>query len=420
MNRIQEILHALENGNLQKAMKLKDDILKNGDEREIYVLAEQLKNLGFLEEVIPLYKKLLERYPNEGELLVDLAEVYIQLDEGEKALLTLEKIKKDDPVYVESLLLSADLYENEGLYEVCEQKLREAEKILPDEPLIQFAMGEFFSSIGKFAEAVYKYEKVLEKTDTIDGVNIHARLAEIYSTAGEFEKALPFYEKALEDKITVDMLFGYGFTLFQSGQYEGAIEKLKEVKTLDPDYESAYFPLSEAYEKIGDYKSALEVAKEGININPFQKELVYFAGNLCVKLGLLNEAEDYFQKSLELDPDYVEAMLAFNRLLFQQGRYQEANERMEPLINGGEEDPDLLWDYAVSCQHEEKYSEALNAYNKAYKYLKENEEFLQNYGFFLLEEGNKGDAIEVFKQLLQIDPTNVEYIDVLERLEVNR
>ncbi|WAA10566.1 tetratricopeptide repeat protein [Fervidibacillus albus] len=419
MNRIQETLRALENGHVQKAMKMKEEIQKNGDDEEIYVLAEQLKNLGFLEEVIPLYETLRNRYPEEGELLLALAEIYIQLDEDEQALLVLEKIKRDDPVYVESLLLSADLYEKEGLYEVCEQKLREAENLLPEEPLIQFALGEFFRSIGKFAEAVYNYEKVLQKTDEIGGVNIYDRLAEIYSAAGEFEKALPFFEQAVEKRLTVDLLFEYGFTLYQAGYVQKAIEKLEEVLTLDPDYGSVYFPLAKAYEKEGDYASALKVAKEGAKVQPFQKELHHFTGKLLLTLGKYEEAEQYFQKALEIDPEYVEAVLSLNELLFHQERYDEAIERMQSLIEEGEEDPNVLWDYAVACQHEEKFSEALSAYIQAYKYFKENEKFLQNYGFFLLEAGNKGDAIEVFKHLLQFDPTNDDYINMLERLERN-
>ncbi len=86
---------------------------------------------------------------------------------------------------------------------------------------------------------------------------------------------------------------------------------------------------------------------------------------------------------------------------------------MNRCFNDGEEDPYLLWDYAVSCEQEERYSEALNAYQKAYKYLKENMEFMQSYGIFLLEEGNQAQAIEVFKQLRKMDPTNVEYIELL-------
>lgn len=106
---------------------------------------------------------MLDLYPDEGELLVYIAEIYIQLGNDDEALSTLGKIDKDDSSYLQGLLLQADLYESQGLFEVSEQKLLEAEKLEPEEPVIQFALAELYSSIGKFHEAVYKYEQILQK-----------------------------------------------------------------------------------------------------------------------------------------------------------------------------------------------------------------------------------------------------------------
>ncbi len=63
------------------------------------------------------------------------------------------------------LLFQADLYDSQGLYEVCEQKLLEAEKIDPNEPIIQLALAEFYASIGRFAEAIYKFEQILPQAE---------------------------------------------------------------------------------------------------------------------------------------------------------------------------------------------------------------------------------------------------------------
>lgn len=420
MNRVSKCVQMLEQGNLSEALKLYQEIKKTGSVEEIFILAEQLNQYGFLEEALTLYQILLDLYPDEGELLVYIAEIYIQLGNDDEALSTLGKIDKDDSSYLQGLLLQADLYESQGLFEVSEQKLLEAEKLEPEEPVIQFALAELYSSIGKFHEAVYKYEQILQKTHKIGSVNIYERLADIYSTSGEFEKALHFYEQALDDQLDIDALFGFGFTAYQAGYYETAIEKLTDVKTLDSEYQGVYLPLARSYEHIEDLKNALKIAEEGIQVNPYQKELYQFAGKISLKLGNEKDAESYFKQAITLDPSYIEAILTLNKLYLKQMRYEEIIELVEPLLNEGEEDPYLLWDFAVSCEQEERYSDALNAYQKAYSYLKGNDEFLQSYGFFLLEEGKTDQAIEVFNKLHQIDPTNVDYIDVLERLESSR
>ena len=65
----------------------------------------------------------------------------------------------------------------------------------------------------------------------------------------------------------------------------------------------------------------------------------------------------------------------------------------------------------------EQYDKALNSYHKAYNYFKNNEDFLEDYGFFLIEEGDRAKAKEVFTKLLQFNPTNDEYVSILERLD---
>src|SRR5690606_38068827 len=130
----------------------------------------------------------------------------------------------------QSLLLLADLYQMEGLFEVSEQKLLKAQSILPDEMIIDFGLGELYSEQGRFLEAIKAYEKVLIKAETIAGVNVNQRMAEAISAGGAFEEALPYYEKALEDKLEVNTLFSYAFTALQAGYNRTAIEKFNELK----------------------------------------------------------------------------------------------------------------------------------------------------------------------------------------------
>ena len=75
----------------------------------------------------------------------------------------MKKFSIEDPSFPESLVLLADLYQMEGLYEVSEQKLLKAKELLPNEIVIDFALGELYAEQGKFTDAIRYYEKVLEK-----------------------------------------------------------------------------------------------------------------------------------------------------------------------------------------------------------------------------------------------------------------
>jgi tetratricopeptide (TPR) repeat protein len=112
----------------------------------------------------------------------------------------------------------------------------------------------------------------------------------------------------------------------------------------------------------------------------------------------------------------MEAAITLNKLFFRLERYEDVIELISQLDIHGDEEPQLLWDAAVANDKLELYSSALDKYESAYTFFKNNETFLQDYGYFLVEEGKNKRAAEIFKQLLMGDPTNEEYLDLLERL----
>ncbi|WP_419393732.1 tetratricopeptide repeat protein [Cytobacillus praedii] len=416
MEKVDKIIELIENGQHEEAMKQQKQILLQGSHEERFVLAEELFQFGFVEEAKALFERLLEAYPEEGELLVLLAEAHIDLGQEDEAILVLERVQEDDPSFPQSLLLLADLYQMEGLYEVSEQKLQKAKSILPDEIIIDFALGELYAEQGKFLEATRAYELVLLKEDVIAGVNVNQRMAEVLSVGGAFEEALPYYEKALDEKIEINTLFSYAFTALQAGFNRTAIEKFNELKELDPEYHSLYLNLSKAYEREEELENSYQAIKMGIKQDEYNKELYFNGGKLALKLGKEEEAESLFRESLALDPEYTEAAATLTKLFLKQERYEDILEITEMMNDQEEEEPRLLWDAAIAYQHLEEYSQALNKYNSAYTFFKEQPDFLSDYGYFLIEEGKRAEAAEIFNTLIKLEPNNIEYQDIVQRL----
>lgn len=414
MDYVNKIITHLENGSYEEALKGYKKILTGGSDEEKFIVGEQLFHYGFVKEAQNLVKNLLEEYPEEGELIVLLAETLMEQGSEESAILELEKISVNDPSYPESLLLLADLYQMEGLYEVSERKLLKAKETLPNEGIIDFALGELYFEEGKFIEAINSYEKVLLTKDEVAGVNVNQRLADAISAGGAFEDALPYYEKAINKKIELNTLFNYGFTALQAGFNQKAIEKFLQLKELDPEYYSLYMNLARAYEREENPQKGYQVLKEGIKVDEFNKDFYLYAGKLALKTGDEEDAEQMFREALALDPELIEAALNLNKLLIHQDRYEDVLEIIN--IVGADEDPHFLWDAAVAHQNLEEYSHALNSYESAYTFFKDSLDFLVDYGYFLMEEGNREKAVEVFNKLIKMDPSNEEFIDVRQRL----
>jgi len=417
MDRIDELVQLVENGDIERALSLLPKIKKEATDDEKYMLADHLFSWGLLEEARDLVEELMKRYREEGELALFLAEIYTELDEDEKALALLADIDEDDPLFPRACLLLADLYQMQGLEEVSEQKLLKAYEKAPNEPIIEFALAELYFATGQYAKSIAFYEKVLAQETTVAGTFIPERLAEALSLLGEFERALPYYEQTIEKKIDSHTLFGYGFTAFQAEYYQTAIEKLTQLKELDRDYVPLYLYLAKAYEHEGDVTKSYDIAKEGLLVDEWNKELLLYAGKIALKLGKEEEAETYLQKAVDIDPGYVEALVALASVWMHQERYEDVVRWLQYAIDQGEYDPQLEW-YLARAKHKlEMYSDALNHYQEAYTFFKNDVEFLEEYGYFLIEEGDRERAKAMFAQIVRLDPANTEAAQMVLQLE---
>ncbi|MBC1486402.1 tetratricopeptide repeat protein [Listeria seeligeri] len=412
-----KMLHALEHEDMALAKKYFDEVVQAGTDEEQFFLAEELFALGFLDETEDLYELLLAKYKDEGELLVRAAEVALEKDDMDSAQDYLEKVNKEDEVYVESLLVLADLYQMQGLFEVSEQKLLEAKQIAPNEPIIDFALGEYYLSQARFASAVQSYETAVEAGLTIisnGAVSVYERIAEAFSASGAFEEALPYYERALEDKESVDTLFGMGLTAYQAKEYTKAIHALEHLREHDPAYTTLYSYLAKSYEENGEPEKAIEVLRDGLTQDEFNKEMFLEAGKLAVTLRLPEEAEEFYRQAIVLDEEFSEAIMQLNKLLLTREDYEGVIELVEGL---GEEiisEPQIFWDVSVAYQETEQYNKAKANYELAYPHFTNNPTFLKEYGLFLREEGEHSKSQQILRSYLELEPEDTEILSLFD------
>src|SRR5699024_4529340 len=247
MEEIKNALALIEMGQVDEAYELLQVILQTASHEEKFVIVELFEEFGFIEDAVQVLEQLLQSYPTEGQIITKLAELYIELNEDELAIENLNKINFDDPFYVHALLLLADMYEREGLFEVAEQKLLEARELVDKEEVlvIDFALAELLLSIWQAQRAITFYEKISEHVEDINGVSITERLAESYTLLGNFEVALVFYDELTNED--PNHLFKHAFVAYQANELNRAIELWKKTIEMDPAYHPVYFELASAY-----------------------------------------------------------------------------------------------------------------------------------------------------------------------------
>ncbi|MBY7146288.1 tetratricopeptide repeat protein, partial [Levilactobacillus brevis] len=297
MSYAQTALDQLEKGQLDAFKKQYALALRHDDDDTLFSLAEELYSLGFLNQSRRIYEKLLKKYPDEDELRTNLADIAIDEDKNDEALDYLNQVRPDSPAYIESLMVAADLYQTQELFEVSEQKLLTARRLAPEEPVITFALAELYFTMREFRKAIPLYlELITAGTTDMSRVNLVERLGVAYANAGRFEQAIGYLKQIHSGDMTPDVKFETAFTYLQLKERTEAIRLFNELKDSDEHYTSLYPYLGQALEEENHLPEALTALQEGLGVDQYNEKLWLQAAHVATRLGDEDLAEQYLKR----------------------------------------------------------------------------------------------------------------------------
>ncbi|GMG60435.1 tetratricopeptide repeat protein [Tetragenococcus halophilus] len=411
----EKMLDALDQEDFAEAQLQLNQAIKEDNEDILEELGESLLSIGFLEEAKQVFENLKSRHPEQKENNLPLAEIAVENNETDAALELLEEIGSDSELYPQALLVTADLYQVLGIPEVSESKLKEASRILPDEPLIQFALAELYLSMDRFNEAAFIYQHLLELgEEEINHVSIKERLGTTLSLEGDFENAVEYLEASLEEGETDERLFQTAFVYRQLKDNDKSIRYLQELRELNPQYRALYLPLAESLQEEELVEEAQTVIEEGIQENPYQVDLYHFASENSYRLHDAKKAEDYLLQALELGEKTEETLLTLSNLYINEERFEEAIKTVKQMEDT--QNPYALWNLAHAYNELEDFEQAGQYYEQASVELKHEPDFMKEYGIFLREEGRLEEAKSYLSHYLEHEPGDMEAESILDDL----
>lgn len=400
MNNSEKMVACISQQDLEKANKYFKRALAEDDVETLLSLAEYLEGIGFFPQASQIYIQVKDDFP---EVCLNLAQIAFEDGLVEEAFAYLEEIPVDSPVYVEALLVKADLYQAEGLSDVAREKMLEA-SYLSDEPVILFGLAELDMELELFDEAI-SYFAQLDNRDIYEltGVSTYQRIGIAYASLGRFEVAIEFLEKAVELEYDDQTVFELAALLFESEEYQKANLYFKQLDTINPDfdgYEYAYAQSLHAEHKIDE---ALAMTEKGLAKNDFDANLLLQASQYAYELHDEARAEDYLLRAKEVADDGNELALRLSNLYLEQERFQEVvalfDEEVENVL--------ARWNIAKAYQALEQEDAAIQLYDELVLDLVENPEFLADYIEVLRQLGRLDEAKEQASRYTQLVPDDL-------------
>lgn len=405
----EQMLDALERGQLDTAQQFFDQSLRQDSDEFVYSLAEELYALGFLDESRRAYQQLLAKYPEEDELRTALADIAIEDGDIDDAQNYLAQIQPDSDSYLRALLVKADIYQSEGLNEAAEHSLLQAEKLAPDEDIIQFALAEFYFANQAYQKAISRYRALLLKGKReMSRVDLVARIGVAYAQIGQYDHAIGYLEQIKPELMTLDTRFQLAILYQETHRENEAIRLFNDILDVDPKYTSVYPLLGQAYTQVHQLEDAYRTYQAGLAQDETNVLLYRLAGQAAEKLGDTAAAEAYYLKGLAVDESDVATLIALTDLLFAQQRYDDVIARLTAAMQEDVVDPQFYWSLARADQAIGETEKAAENWETAAPLFQDNSAFLRDLVDWYHEQGQPEAEIKALKQYLFLAPDDMD------------
>ena len=295
---------------------------KNLTIEETFKLAVENHQNNKLDVAQELYNKILKIDPYHLSTLNNLAAIFQNLGENQKAKDCYEKAIEIDPDYI-------DAYYNLG---VVHQNLEENQKAIncyekvttinPHHFNGYYNRGVAFKKLGENQKAINCYIKAIE----IDPNNIKANnnLGVIHKELGKFQEAINYYEKVIEiDPNNTNTINNLGVTYKLLGQFQKAKLCYEKVIEIDPSHLNANNNLGNILTDLGQYKHAKLCYEKAIEIDP-NFTVAYW--NLHSTASNIDDALTILKKAYEIDKNYTKAKIVLSALQGYKGNHAMFNE----------------------------------------------------------------------------------------------
>lgn len=423
MSFAQKVLAAVDQGDLTTAQALLQKAFKQDTGDDLYALAEALNQRGISDQAALIYQHLLDKYPQEDILKVNLAEILVSNNQMDAATDLLAQISEDSPAYLNALLTSADLYQSMGLYEVSEQKLLTALKIAPQEPVVQFAMAELYFTENKFQLAITFYEKLLAAQITkMAGISIHERLAASYAGTGNYEQAVQQYRQVQAALLNTDNLYNYALLEYELHNYSAAKRLVQQLLQQAPDYSAAYVLAVRLANKQRDFATAVKMAQLGLNYDPFNQLLYQMGAKAAVQLGSLLTAQQLLTKGISQVSEPGALIMQLSDLFLRQNDNTANLKLLERYQTTLAQEPRYHWNKARSLFKLDHCDQALQEMLLIYQTYQSDPNFLRDL-IQILQVIQKPqllkNALQKYLHYVPDDSAMVELLDELQFSDEN-
>lgn len=288
------------------------------------------KAAGNFKQAIQYLYKALEFDPDSSEVLAEIAGLYFELNNNDKAIRYYEQALLSDTDNVNIKFKLANVYKHDGLVSkalpllisICEKEIK---------PVYLAELLNLLYLESDFEGVIDYFEKF--NLENVRNTKINYYAGASYLVLGNRKKALELYKEAVEfDNSDYEIVYNCANLLYQEGQYEDAVKILLSNPYAKTNHKTFYL-LGEICISQDKINEAIDYYSKACKLNP-KNPLYYFtlATAYSVK-GFLREAEENYNNAVKLSPNNLFYAYTLAFVYYQMKQTAKAKEKIKNILS---------------------------------------------------------------------------------------
>ena len=379
------------------------------DKEFLYHLHEssRCKMAGGYNEAILHLSRALEINPKSAAANYELAGLYLQLEDVDKAMSLSKKACKLNPLEPWYKILLGEIYKADGRLQNAADVYGELSRLAPENPEYNLERASLFVHMNKYDAALKEYEVIEKKFGFSENISLSKE--DIYLALGENEKAMLEIKKLVDYFPNEPRYLGLlAETYMNQRNYKDAWKYYSKMLEVDSTNGYLHLSLSEYYRQLKDYDKSfsemkLAFASAEIPVDTKVRMLVAMLTYINASGDVKEQIYSLIQILLETHPDDPQSHAFYADFLINDRQYEQARNELRIVLQS-EKKQYLIWEQLLILNSQ------LNDNNSLLEESKQAMEFFPNQPLIYYFEGLALFSLKREEEALQVLNTGIELV----------
>jgi len=255
------------------------------------------------EDYVLLYSRIAEYLnPRHVDSVMMTAELFESLGRYQLATDTYKSVPREHPSFTAAEMGRAEALRRNERTDAAVEVLEQLSESHPDLPMVHVAAGDLYRQLERFGAAAAAYERAINlySDDAEEQWFVHYARAICYERLGEWEKAESDFRQALELNPEQPQVLNYlGYSLVEKQiKLDEALGMIERAVAKQPNSGYIVDSLGWVLYRLGRYEEAVEHMERAAELMPVDPVVNDHLGDVLWAVGRKNEAEFQWKRAL--------------------------------------------------------------------------------------------------------------------------